>query len=79
MVIFATLQIAVLQFVEHKSRFEHYITQMDNKIIEWLMNLENSNLKIEMPAYLYESISESLSVSFRSDFNNIVEEYDFYG
>ena len=52
---------------------------MDNKIIEWLMNLENSNLKIEMPAYLYESISESLSVSFRSDFNNIVEEYDFYG
>ena len=64
--------------VNYGASFDSFITTMDYKVTIWMMHLEKCNLSVSMPNKMYESVKESLEVSFRRDFNMIIEEYGFY-
>ena len=77
-VVFSVLQFSVVQLVSYESSFDSYIADKDHKMVVWMMHLEKSDPGYSLPRYLYKDMKESLEVSFRHDFKNIVEEYGFY-
>ena len=51
---------------------------MDQSVIFWLQDMEASVKGKSLPESLFYTIKEDLMRSFRSDFNQIIEEFGFY-
>ena len=78
MILFASIQIAVQQVIDHNPDYEHYVHEVDQRINEWLLLLESSNFSINMPSDLHETVKQGLWQSFRCDNKTIINEYNFY-
>lgn len=76
--VFSVLQVAVLQVVQTDSSYRGFFINKTDELNSWLMVLEKSNFPKSIPADLYQEIKHCLHCSFESDFNMIIEEFDFY-
>lgn len=78
-VLFAMLQIAVLQFVTLKNRnFGSFLTNIEMEALAWFNRLERASGAGSLPRGLYESMKDRITWSFRNDHTIILNEYDFF-
>lgn len=59
--------------------FESLMNARMEELDLWLLRLENCNTDEQIPSTLFQSIKEFMSDSFVYDFNQIIEEFPFYG
>ena len=53
MVVFSTLQVAVQQVVDNDSSFAHFKDGLQERVNFWLLSMENSGSKENLPRDLY--------------------------
>ena len=78
LIVYANIQVSVTQVVKYDVSYEHFINEMDLRILFWMYDLENSKFPEPLPSDLYESIKNDLVNSFSNDTKQIVDDYDFY-
>ena len=78
--IFAILQIAILQIMNLKRGHQETLNDNDLRIMIWLQQLDNTPSfdKVRMPNELYHSIRDELEAAFIHDNNEILDEYPFF-
>ena len=58
--------------------FESLMNARLEELDLWLLRLENCNSEEKIPNTLFQSIKEFMKDSFVYDFNQIIEDYDFF-
>ena len=59
----------------HNSSYSNFISDMDNRVAIWLLELEASNFPLSIPSDLYELVKNELWRVFRRDHSMIIDEF----